>query len=366
MTGGILQKWTLERIAGASLAVALVALLAAPATPQTPSPRPAATSACGPQALGVARTIEINTAGGPRFGHQQYKEQDFLADGEVVLTFDDGPSSVYTPHVLRALEAHCTKATFFMVGSRALAEQRIVKDIIRRGHTVGTHTWSHANLRAIGAVRAKDEIEMGISAVQRAAGQPIAPFFRFPYLADSRAMQAHLVARNIAMFSIDADAYDYKTLNPAEVHRAIISQLTANRKGIILFHDIQQSTAHALNGLLSDLKARGFRVVHMVPGAAATTQPAYDVMATRDASRRLIATAASPLAKRAVTWPMPGVQSSPIGGQAAPSPYDMPIAGQSLPPSLATEAPLPPMPSQPLPPPRRVEEDDWKRKVFGN
>jgi peptidoglycan-N-acetylglucosamine deacetylase len=346
---------------------------------------PVAAAACGPTAIGLARTQEIKTTGGPRFGHQQYKENDFLADGEVVLTFDDGPSSIYTPRVLAALDAHCTKATFFMVGSRASAEPKLVKDVQRRGHTLGSHTWSHANMRAIGAVRAKDEIELGFSGVQKAAGQPIAPFFRFPYLADSRAMMAHLQARNIANISIDADSYDYKTLNPAEVHRAIISQITQKRKGIILFHDIQPATAGALQALLSDLKARGFRVVHMVPDRAVTSQPTYDVMAGRDANKRLVATAANPLAKRAVTWPMPGIQSSPISSQPLPpvgsgtgvGPGVGQGPGQGANQSQGLGQPYTPPPSvfagpqpQLLPPvapaPRPRADDDWRRRVFQN
>jgi peptidoglycan-N-acetylglucosamine deacetylase len=333
------------------LALGLV-LFAPAAAPQTAAP------ACSPQAISLSRTVEINTTGGPRFGQQQYKDQDFLKDGEIVLTFDDGPSSVYTPKVLAALEAHCTKATFFMVGSRASAEHRIVKDVARRGHTIGTHTWSHANLRSIGAVRAKDEIELGISGVQRALGQPIAPFFRFPYLSDSTAMKSYLQTRNVAAFSIDADAYDYKTLNPAEVHRQIINQITAQRKGIILFHDIQPATAGALSGLLTDLKARGFRVVHMVPDKSGTTQPAYDVMAARDSGRRLVATTANPLVKRSVTWPMADVQSSSPTGRA----YEPP-PGAYYPPPASARAPLPP---QPLPQPRRRDDDNWLSRIFGN
>lgn len=347
------------------LGLAAVALIAAPGLTQTAAPsRVVATAAaagkCAPNAIGVARTAEIKTAGGPRFGRQQYQDNDFLVDGEVVLTFDDGPSSIFTPQIIKTLDAHCTKATFFMVGSRALAEPRIVKDIARRGHTIGTHTWSHANLRTIGAVRAKDEIELGFSGVQRAAGQPIAPFFRFPYLADSRAMMTHLQSRDIANISIDADAYDYKTLNPAEVHKAIIAQVTAKKKGIILFHDIQSSTAHALNGLLSDLKARGFRVVHIVPDTSATSIAAYDVLATREASQRLIAVAANPLAKRAVTWPLAAIEASPTGA-ARPAP-GQPVLQQPA----AVLPPLPPIATAPPAPRRRVDDDNWITRVFRN
>ena len=168
----------------------------------------AAESCQGRKALRVARTLEIDTTGAPRYGHQQYKDLSFLAEGEVVLTFDDGPLRPYTRPVLDALAAHCTKATFFMVGRMAIADPELVREVARRGHTIGTHTWSHQNLRTIGASNARHEIEYGISTVQRAAGAPIAPFFRFPYLSDPAHAQAQLQSRSIAIFSIDVDAVD--------------------------------------------------------------------------------------------------------------------------------------------------------------
>src|SRR5262245_49024836 len=78
-----------------------------------------AQQACDANTLGVSRTVEIDTSTGPRFGFQ-YQEQPLLAEGEVVLTFDDGPLRTYTRHVLDALAAQCTKATFFLVGRMAV------------------------------------------------------------------------------------------------------------------------------------------------------------------------------------------------------------------------------------------------------
>src|SRR6476619_3704261 len=100
--------------AACALAVGMLGYAPAPA---------AAQEACNPcpDALGVSRVAEIDTSSGPRFGFQ-YKEQDILADGEVVLTFDDGPLRPYSRPVLEALAAHCTKATFFVVGRMAVAD----------------------------------------------------------------------------------------------------------------------------------------------------------------------------------------------------------------------------------------------------
>jgi len=299
---------------------------------------------CGPDAIGVSHTIEIDATGGPRFGLQQYPENDILKDGEIALTFDDGPLRPYTQPVLAALAQHCTKATFFMVGRMAAADPEMVREVARRGHTVGAHTWSHQNLRAMLPHRARMEVELGYSAVRRALGQPIAPFFRFPYLADSRAMTAHLQSRNLAIFSIDADAYDYRTQVAADVHRAIVSQITAKRKGIILFHDIQPSTARALKGLLDDLKGRGFKVVHLVAKEAATTLAEFDAMATKEIADRRLAISSQPLADRSLVWTLPSARAT------------------SAAPPAVQPAPLPPVPPRA---PRDQPEPDWRDRVFG-
>src|SRR3990172_3694417 len=130
------------------------------------SPDPVSPPACASRTdvLGISRIVEIDTAAGPRFGHQ-YKEPDFLEDGEVVLTFDDGPLRRYTLPILEALDAHCTKATFFAVGRMAIADPETLKDVARRGHTIGSHTWSHLKLKLTTAANATNEIELGLSAV---------------------------------------------------------------------------------------------------------------------------------------------------------------------------------------------------------
>src|SRR5918996_4623262 len=77
---------------------------------------PGAGAKCdNPNALGVSRTVEIDTTGGPGFGFEHFKQLDFLRDHEVVLTFDDGPWPT-TPAVLKALAAECVRAIFFPIG----------------------------------------------------------------------------------------------------------------------------------------------------------------------------------------------------------------------------------------------------------
>ena len=91
-------------------------------------------------ALGVARVVEIDTTGGPGFGFEHFKQFDFLADKEVVLTFDDGPWPGNTPAVLKALSDQCTKAVFFPIGKHATYHPEILRQVAAAGHTVGAHT----------------------------------------------------------------------------------------------------------------------------------------------------------------------------------------------------------------------------------
>ena len=244
-----------------------------------------AASACEGK-LGVSRTITIDAAEEPLHGGLQYKTESLLRDGEVLLTFDDGPLPTNTRRVLKALKDHCTKATFFMVGRMAVANPSMVREVAAAGHTIASHTWSHKNLRRRNARRAMGEIELGISAVQQALGKPIAPFFRFPYLADSKAMIAYNQNRNIAMFSIDIDSYDYRTRSADRVRRTIMRQLASRKKGIILFHDIQISTARAMQSLLDSLHDKGFKVVHIEAKSTIPTVSIYDAQAAKLHAKR--------------------------------------------------------------------------------
>jgi len=247
------------------------------AAPPAPQARVAASPRCdNPDALGVSRTVAIDTAGGPGFGSEQFKAYDFLEPGEVVLTFDDGPWPNNTPAVLAALAAQCVKATFFPVGKHSSWHPEILKQVVARDHTVGSHTWSHVNLAKKSAQDAKDEIENGFSAVAVAAGRPLAPFFRFPGLSQTPELTAYLAQRNIGIFSTDLDSFDFKLKNAEKVVNSVMSKLDKRGKGIVLMHDFQPSTAAALPTLLAQLKAKGFKVVHMKAKDTVTTLPQYD------------------------------------------------------------------------------------------
>jgi len=232
---------------------------------KTSADAPGVRPACKPSksALGVSRTITIDAKGGPKYGYVNYAGNEILKDKEVLLTFDDGPLPRYTNKVLKALEKECTRATFFVVGRMSIAFPKSVKRIMREGHTLGTHTWSHGNLQRSGSRRAIDQIERGIAAAEAAAGQPIAPVFRFPYLGRTKAMEAHMAKRNLAVFSIDIDSRDTRGYSPSRMVRHTMARLKARGKGIVLFHDIKRTTASAIAPFLRELRKNGFKIVHL-------------------------------------------------------------------------------------------------------
>lgn len=260
-----------------------------PAAAINPIPPAAAANgipACDkPGGMGLSRIVEIDTTGGPAFGFEHFKQYDFLRENEVVLTFDDGPWPGNTQAVLKALADNCLKATFFEIGEHATWHPEITKEVVEAGNTVGSHTWSHKDLARNPYVKdieaAKAEIEMGVSAVHMAAGAPIAPFFRFPDLQQPPTLLSYLGERNISTFSTDIDSFDFKIRKPEKMIESVMSKLKKRGKGIVLMHDFQHVTAEALPELLRQLKAAGFKIVHMVPHQPVTTLAKYDEMVSQ-------------------------------------------------------------------------------------
>ena len=225
--------------------------------------------------LGTSRVMEVQAAG-LQVGTKHFPQTLDLAEGEFVLTFDDGPSAGTTPMVLKALAAGCVRATFFLVGTRAAESPALVKRILAEGHGIGYHSQTHpmtlADLPYDKAVR---DIERGIANVDRAAygngtASPSFPFFRFPGFGSSPLLPAYVASRKMGVFGADLWASDWNAMTPDAELDLVLTRMEHAGRGIVLFHDTRLQTARMVPALLKAMKERGYRVVHVVPRGPAT------------------------------------------------------------------------------------------------
>jgi peptidoglycan/xylan/chitin deacetylase (PgdA/CDA1 family) len=224
-----------------------------------------------PDALGVSRTIVVDPREHGRIGTMSYAETLPLADKEVVLTFDDGPIPPYTGKILDILAAECVKATYFIVGTMAREYPALLRRVYDEGHTVGTHSMSHPiPFIRQGVERTRQQIDDGIKATEAALGDPthVAPFFRFPGFGRTDPAEGYLAERGLMAWGADVPADDWRPIGPSEVAKRGMRRLDAMGKGIVLLHDIHQRTVDALPMILKELKAGGYRIVHVVPATA--------------------------------------------------------------------------------------------------
>ena len=224
-----------------------------------------------PDALGTSRTLVVDPREHPRIGTMQYAETLPLADREVVLTFDDGPLPKYSNRILEILASQCVKATFFLVGRQARANPEGVRKVRDAGHTVATHTQNHpTGMHHLPLERAQQEIDDGIASVTAALGDGTAPapFFRIPGLLRAEAIEDYLASRASRSGAPISRPTTGGTFPPSRVYDLAMQRLEAKGKGILLLHDIQARTVAALPKILQELKARGYRIVHVVPATA--------------------------------------------------------------------------------------------------
>jgi peptidoglycan/xylan/chitin deacetylase (PgdA/CDA1 family) len=225
-----------------------------------------------PDALGTSRTLVVDPREHPRIGTMQYPETLPLADHEVVLTFDDGPLPRNSNKVLEILADQCVKATFFTIGKMAQYSPEGVRKLLAAGQTIGTHTLDHPlTMNHMATERARQEIDDGIASTKAALGDnadAVAPFFRIPGLMRADNVEEYTAQQGIQIWSADFLADDWHHISAQRVYDLAISRLEAKGKGILLLHDIQARTAAALPRILETMKARGYRIVQVVPATA--------------------------------------------------------------------------------------------------
>ena len=196
-----------------------------------------------------------------------------------MLTFDDGPWPGNTPAVLKALADECTKGGVLLGRQARDLSSGDPAPGSGAGHTVGTHTWSHANLngKKMTEQQAKDEIEKGFSAVKWALGTDPSPFFRFPQLQHNPALVTYLGTRNVAMFSDRSQLLRFPQGRHAgqdRQHRD--DQARQARQGHHPDARLPEAHRRGAADAARRLKAGGYKIVQIKAKTTLTTLPEYD------------------------------------------------------------------------------------------
>ena len=288
----------------------LVTPLPAPEPTVTPSPVPQPTPILLPvsppaqlpetnipQAKKIQTEIrEISVAGGRVFGYGS--KDDALVKGEVVLTFDDGPHMSVPSEgqnipesfryqfedrtffsrsaaIQRALEDRGLLAQYFVVGqslsgnsTTVRAREAYLKYMAQAGHSIGSHSFSHPDMKKLSFENASAEISRAQNIIERLLNKDAMPFFRFPFGNKTSALQQWLSNENYATFFWDVDSNDWRYASAKDPDVAgedmmtkMFKELDARNRGIILFHDTQKLTSIVLPTVLDRLEQKGYRTV---------------------------------------------------------------------------------------------------------
>jgi peptidoglycan/xylan/chitin deacetylase (PgdA/CDA1 family) len=245
----------------------------APATENTPPP------ACVPELSLAGRELAFDPVADPHLGTLQFPDVQPLRDKEVLLTFDDGPHPHRTVAILDILDRFCVKAVFFSVGEMALEYPDVLREVAKRGHVIGTHSYSHPrSLARLGHDRAKAEIDMGFAAVVQALGGPVSPLFRFPGFNQTPYLLDYLAEKKLSVWSVDVVSGDSEFVGSQHLPSVLFRRLEAHGRGIILFHDLKKATTDRLADILQRLKDEGYTAVR--PSFPATFKPDDAMLAT--------------------------------------------------------------------------------------
>jgi peptidoglycan/xylan/chitin deacetylase (PgdA/CDA1 family) len=184
----------------------------------------------------------------------------------VALTFDDGPSPVYTPQIMALFKKSQAHGTFFVMGHRVEQHPALVERLIKAGHEVGNHSFSHPRFTKIAQTSREQELERTAVDLDLLGCPQARRLFRPPYSAYDDRLKTYLAHthRRLVLWSIDSG--DWRGLAAPAIIKNVLSRV---RNGsIIIFHDNDENaradrhpTLEALSIILPALKTAGYRMV---------------------------------------------------------------------------------------------------------
>jgi len=190
----------------------------------------------------------------------------------VALTFDDGPRPEFTPDILKALARYKARATFLVVGRMCERYPELVKDIVKDGHELASHTYNHPRLDGVTPAEIAFEMIKTKVVLDDLVGGS-SRFFRPPGGHYNAAVRDTVAALGYFPIFWTVNGGAFARLAPTEAAQAI-SRRTSDG-GILLLHNGADNTLPLLPYLLDDLHRRGFRFVTVTDILRSPTDAAY-------------------------------------------------------------------------------------------
>lgn len=195
---------------------------------------------------------------------QDFFRQGSMKEAKVALSFDDGPDNDYTVKILDVLKKHKVKATFFLIGKRCEMYPEVVDRMVKEGHIIGNHSWSHPNIIKLSNRKALKEFLDAEKFIKKQAGY--APtLIRSPYGSLDREKVELFRDKGYKIIAWNVDSLDWKGLSAAEVKTNVLENM--QQGSIILQHssggvgEDLSGTVEALDGIIRVLKKDGYRFV---------------------------------------------------------------------------------------------------------
>ncbi len=222
--------------------------------------------------------------------------------GAIALTFDDGPDPRWTPRILDILKQEKVPATFFIVGENALTERGLLERMLREGHEIGSHTYTHPNLANADVTRTRFELNATQRLFEAFTGRTL-KLFRAPFFGDAEPTTADEIlpvweaqSRGYLSVGLHVDSEDWQRPGVPAIVNNVVSNVLKNDKcdtdsetqcshNVVLLHDSggdRSQTIAALPIIIDTLRARGYRFVPVSELAGLSPRQAMPALSPSD------------------------------------------------------------------------------------
>jgi cellulose synthase/poly-beta-1,6-N-acetylglucosamine synthase-like glycosyltransferase/peptidoglycan/xylan/chitin deacetylase (PgdA/CDA1 family)/spore germination protein YaaH len=264
-----------------------------------------ATPAAGQRKVTTGRDGNITGVEFLQLPSQYMIRRTGYSPNQIALTFDDGPDPQWTPRILDILKRYNVPATFFMVGENGLTERGLLERIVREGHEVGSHTYTHPNLAGASATDTDIELNANQRLFQAFTGRSLR-LFRAPYFGDAEPTTADELGpvfraqeRGYISVGLHVDAEDWQRPGVQAIIDNVVNGVAKGGTGcssgddaecshnIVLLHDAggdRQQTIEALPVIIEKLRAMGYTFVPVSALAGLTRDQAMPLISASDRS----------------------------------------------------------------------------------